>query len=122
MYTSRLATTLLGLLVSCAPKPFIIGEYNYPGTPVYTCQAPASGDYGRCDATQSATNEAQWTQSGAVRAPLHAPVFGACPTGIQRILIKDPSSPNTPIIVECAPPQINVGIAGPASGPTPPVR
>jgi hypothetical protein len=128
--SSRAATALVPLapflpwIASCGPKPFVIGEYNYPGTPVYTCQAPAANSYGNCDAGQSKTDETQWNQSGTVRIPLHAPVFGACPTGIQRILVKDPSSPNTQVIVECAPPPINVGTAGPgpAAAPAPPAR
>jgi hypothetical protein len=104
----------------CGPKQFILGEFNTPGTPAYVCRAGPSGDWGTCTGDPT-TDETRWNQSGTVRASFHAP-FSPCDTGIQRILIQNPQSSDTTILVECAPPRIQVGGAGPAPAPVPTPR
>lgn len=106
------------LIVSCCPKTFVMGEYNYPGTPTYTCKAPNETTNGTCT-PNSPTNEAAWNQSGTVRAPFKAPLFTDCQNGVQRLLIEDTGKPDTTIVYQCAPPPITVGEAGPAAGPAP---
>ena len=106
------------LVVSCCPKTFVMGEYNYPGTPVYTCSAPNETTNGTCT-PNSSTDEAAWNQSGTVRAPFKAPLFADCPNGVQRMRIDDTGAPNTKIVYECAPPPVTVEVAGPAPAPVP---
>lgn len=106
------------VVAACSPSPYILGDFNHPGTPAFVCQAPAATTTGTCS-PQGSTNEADWQKSGTVRSPVRTPLFAECTTGVQRLLIKDPGSSSTQIVFECAPPPINIGTAGPSAAAHP---
>jgi hypothetical protein len=105
-------------LGACCPKPFILGDFNHPGTPAYVCQSPNATTVGTCS-VKTSTNEADW-QVSATRSPIPPPLFSQCPNGVQRLFIKDPGSESTEVTFECAAPPITIGTAGPAAVPPPP--
>ena len=88
------------VLTGCGgSKPFVLGAYDASGAPAYVCRFNPSGGSGTCDVDLSA-DETRWKKPGTVYVPFEAPL-AKCDTGIQRILIENPQSGYTTILVEC---------------------
>jgi hypothetical protein len=92
-------------------KPFVLGAYDASGTPAYVCRFNPSGGSGSCDPDLSA-DETRWKKPGTVYVPFEAPL-ARCDTGIQRILIENPQSGFTTILIECARRAAVAGAAAP---------
>jgi hypothetical protein len=90
------------LLVGCGggSRPFALGAYDASSTPAYVCRFGASGGSGTCTVDLSG-DETRWKKPGTVYVPFEAPL-AQCDSGIQRILIENPQSGYTTILVECA--------------------
>jgi hypothetical protein len=90
------------LLAGCGGShPFVLGAYDAPGTSAYVCKLSPTGGSGACVADPT-SDETRWKKPGTIYAQFQAP-FAQCDTGIQRILIENPKSGYTKILVECAP-------------------
>jgi hypothetical protein len=93
----------LGGLLSAAcggSNQFVLGAYDTPGTAAYSCSLSPSGGSASCVPDPS-SDETRWKKPGTIYVPFQAP-FAQCDTGIQRILIENPRSGYTNILVECA--------------------
>jgi hypothetical protein len=94
-------TALGAFLGGCGgSNPFVLGAYDTPGTSAYICSLNANGGSGSC-VPDSTSDETRWKKPGTIYVPFQAP-FAQCDTGIQRILIENPRSGYTNILVECA--------------------
>jgi hypothetical protein len=103
-YGARPLVTIasVALLVGCgSSNQFALGAYDAPGTSAYVCKLSPTGGSGTCMADPT-SDETRWKKPGTIYAQFQAP-FAQCDTGIQRILIENPKSGYTNILVECAP-------------------
>ena len=91
-----------GFLSGCggSNQQLALGAYDAPGTAAYVCSLNPSGGSAGC-VPDSTSDETRWKKPGTIYIPFQAP-FAQCDTGIQRILIENPRSGYTNILVECA--------------------
>jgi hypothetical protein len=100
------------LVMGCgSSNQLVLGAYDTPGTSAYVCKLSAQGGSATCVADPT-SDETRWKKPGTVYVPFEAP-FANCDTGIQRILIENPQSGYTSILVECARPRGPAPIAAP---------
>jgi hypothetical protein len=101
--TGSVVAAVLGVcLAGCGgTKPLILGAYDSQGGAAYVCSVSPNEGSGNC-AVDTTNDETRWKRSGAVYVPFQAPL-AQCDTGIQRILIENPQSGYTTLLVECAP-------------------
>ncbi len=110
----RFAIALGGIAAGCGgSKAFVLGAYDATGAPAYVCRFSPNGGSAAC-AMDNSGDETRWKRPGGVYVPFEAPL-AKCDTGIQRILIENPQSGYTTILVECAPRRAAVGSAAPAA-------
>jgi hypothetical protein len=98
---SLCGATLGAFLAGCGgSKPFALGAYDTSGAAAYVCKTNASGGSSGCVA-DTTSDETRWKKPGTIYVPFQAPL-AQCDSGIQRILIENPKSGYTTILVECA--------------------
>jgi len=98
---SLMAIALGAFLAGCGgSNPFVLGAYDTSGAAAYVCKMNPSGGSSGCVA-DTTSDETRWKKPGTIYVPFQAPL-AQCDSGIQRILIENPKSGYTTILVECA--------------------
>jgi hypothetical protein len=87
-------------LVGCGgSNPFVMGAYDTMGGTAYICSLSAGGGSGQC-VPDTTSDETRWRKPGTVYVPFEAPL-AQCDKGIHRILIENPKSGYTNVLIEC---------------------
>ena len=98
---SLVPAALGGSLFGCGgSNQLVLGAYETSGTAAYVCSLSPGGGSAGC-VPDSTSDETRWKKPGTIYIPFQAPL-AQCDTGIQRILIENPRSGYTNILVECA--------------------